>query len=167
VSYVDVNAGILWQHSGNRNYSIGYSLWHYGQPHGFLGVGDDKLYFRHVLHGHYKKQWKHIDMRFIGKTEIQSGALEASIGIEGKYRFGADSKYTDYRTSSALIAGLYYRNADNLTPVIGFDYKRLLTAWISYDVNVSPLNQATAFRGGWEIHLTHSGFLADKRRKLK
>ena len=166
-SYVDFSLGLLWKHEKNLNYSLGYSLWHYGQPQGFLNGRTDRLFMRHVLHASLENSWKYVDVVSRLKTEVQSGALEFTGGFEVKYRTGTDSRYTDYRTSSAVMAGLYYRVGDALTPMVGYEFRRMVYACFSYDINVSRLNSATMYQGGWEFHLQHTGFLTQKRRRLR
>lgn len=58
--------------------------------------------------------------------------------------------YLDEEKEKAIRFGLGYRLADAGEVLLGFDYKTLKVG-VSYDVNVSPLREATNFRGGLEI----------------
>lgn len=166
-SSVDASAGLFWRHNKQLTYAFGYSLWHYGQQQGFLQGKADKLFARHVVHGEYDFKEKYFDVMVRAKAEIQSGALEGTVGLHGRYRIGLDSRYTDYQTSSAIVAGAYYRIGDAITPMLGFEFQRMFHAWFSYDINISGLNVATNYRGGWEIHLIHTGMLTQTRRRLR
>ena len=166
-SSVDASAGLLWRHTKKAHYALGYSMWHYGQQQSFLAGGSDKLFVRHVLHGEYEFKEKFFDVLVRAKSEIQSGAIETTVGLHGRYRTGLDSRYTDFQTSSAITAGVYYRVGDAITPMLGYEFQRMVQAWFSYDINISRLNVATNYRGGWEIHLMHTGMLTTTRRKLR
>lgn len=166
-STVDAAAGLYWRHKKQARYAFGYSMWHYGQQQSFLTGKADKLFARHVLHGEYDFVEKYFDVLVRAKAEIQSGALETTVGLHGRYRVGLDSRYTDYQTSSAVVAGLYYRVGDAITPMLGFEFQRMFHAWFSYDINISGLNVATNYRGGWELHLIHTGMMKQSRRRLR
>lgn len=166
-SSVDASGGLYWKHKKKARYALGYSLWHYGQQQGFLDGRGDKLFGRHVFHGEYDFVEKYFDIMVRAKAEIQSGAFETTIGLHARYRLGLDSKYTDFQTSSAVIAGTYYRVGDAITPMLGFEFQRVFHAWFSYDINISRLNLVSSYKGGWEIHLIHTGLLSQTRRKLR
>lgn len=53
-----------------------------------------------------------------------------------------------------LYAGLWYRNKDALFLNVGMDYGNL-HAGVSYDINISDLEEATNKKGGFEFSLTY------------
>jgi type IX secretion system PorP/SprF family membrane protein len=165
-SSVDLSAGVVWSHHKDVDYTLGYMFSHYGQRQGFLGGASDKLFTKHVFHADWMRKWRHVDLTLQAKAARQSGAMELNLGVQGKYRTGLDSKYTDSRTSSAVMAGAYYRIGDAISPMIGYEYQRMIIAWFSYDINISKLHLASAYNGGWEVHLAYNGWLTQQRRKL-
>ncbi len=164
--YFDAGLGMEWAHRKKTNYSFSYALYHYGQNQSMLG-SVDKLFIRQVFQASWDKKIKATTWVVDLTAQVQSAAMEIAIGTRAKYRLGIDSRYTDKLTSSAVMAGVYYRYNDAIIPMIGYEYKRLITAWFSYDLNISKLRVATSTQGAWEIHILHTGFLEKRRVKLK
>ncbi|MEM7297921.1 MAG: PorP/SprF family type IX secretion system membrane protein [Bacteroidota bacterium] len=164
--YLDLALGIEWAHKKKLNYTLSYAVFHYGQNQTFI-AGRDRKYLRHVFQGDFEFKRKKIIWNAELIAQVQSGALENQIGVRAKYRIGLDSRFTDNMTSSAVMAGIYFRYGDAITPMIGYEFKRFLTAWFSYDINVSRLRVASRYNGAWEIHLIHTGFFSKRRVKLR
>ena len=53
-----------------------------------------------------------------------------------------------------ILFGSFYRYNDALSPYIGLEFGNL-RGGLSYDVNVSSLNTASRFRGGFELSLSY------------
>lgn len=164
--FFDAGIGVEWAHKRKTNYTLSYALFHYGQNQSMLG-SKDKLFMRHVFQADWQVKIKALTWDFELVSQVQSAALEVVVGAKTRYRLGLDSRYTDNMTSSGIMAGLYYRYNDAIIPMLGYEYKRLITAWFSYDINVSRLQVASASHGAWEIHILHTGFLKKRRVKLR
>lgn len=166
-SSVDVGAGLYWHHYKNLKYTFGYATKHYRQNQSFINGKNDKLIFRHILHGDLEKSYNNLQMTYRFISMMQGGAMEIMVGAEGKYVIGSDSRYTTSTTASFISAGCFYRLGDAIIPTIGYEYQRLLQIFLTYDINISKLNMASNYRGAWEITLIHRGWLSEQRRKLK
>jgi type IX secretion system PorP/SprF family membrane protein len=165
--YVDVGGGMYWHHYKKLKYTLGYATKHYRQNQSFIKGKDDKLIFRHVFHGDLQTTHEHFDITYRLLGLMQGGALELMGGAEAKYLLGRDSRYTNNETASFISAGCYYRVGDAIIPTIGYEYQRMLQAFITYDFNISKLNVASNYRGAWEITLIHRGWLTQQRRRLR
>jgi type IX secretion system PorP/SprF family membrane protein len=165
--YVESAVGLHWLHRKEIKYALGYSAFHYGQNQSFLRGENDKLFFRQVFTAELQNTINALDATYFVRAQKQSGALEIQGGFRTKYRVGVDSRYTNVKTSSALMAGVMYRWRDAIVPLLGYEFKKAALVWISYDINISPLKTATNLRGGWEIHLVYMGVLKDRRVKLR
>ena len=101
-----------------------------------FGLGERSLI---TLHNDYSMQNSY--------TEKLSGAIYT-------YKLGA---YTD-EPELTIGAGGFLRWGDALIPTLQLNCKSFALS-MSYDVNVSSLSQTTYGQGGYELSLTHTGFL--------
>lgn len=166
-SSIDASIGLHWQHRKKLNYDIGYAAWHYFQDQGFLTDTRDPALLTHQLTLNYLQSYGPVDVTYSVSSMKQGGAFSAIAGARAKYRIGSDSKYTTATTSSAVIAGIYYRYRDAIIPAVGYEYERKIQVFISYDVTMSSLYDAAARRGGWELSLIWSDFYSDNRMRLR
>lgn len=164
---VDLAAGISWAHEKKRSYRVSYGVYHMMQDRSLLASGKDAYAFRHTLRWDLKKQYRKALVRYMAMGSAHAGARTVSFGAVGTYQFGSNSRYTTFRTSSLLMAGLYYRYGDALTPVVGGRLKEYAEVLIGYDITLSNLNKVNRYRGGWEISLRYTGAFDEQRRKLK
>jgi len=70
---------------------------------------------------------------------------------------GFTIKYTTFEShlyKRGVNAGMYYRSSDALSFLVGYDYNQA-SFNLSYDFNVSDLNQASYGRGGFEISIVY------------
>lgn len=72
---------------------------------------------------------------------------EIIIGGQGKY-------YLNNGNYKALYAGIWYRNADAGYLTVGLDYADFHFG-VSYDFNISSLNVASNYRGGFEFAIIY------------
>ncbi|MFT4777942.1 MAG: type IX secretion system PorP/SprF family membrane protein [Flavobacteriales bacterium] len=166
-SSIDAGIGLFWKHRKKQYYDIGYAAWHYFQDQGFLSDTSDPTLLRQQFNFNWIKNYGPVEIVYSLTATKQGGAFTGLVGLRGKYRVGSDSRYTTAQTSSAFIAGIYYRNADAIIPMIGYEFERKIQCFVSYDITVSTLSESNLRRGGWEISLVWSDFYSDSRRRLK
>jgi type IX secretion system PorP/SprF family membrane protein len=161
----DMALGVHWIRKTRKyNFSAGYSSRHFGQNQTILAGGRDRLPIRQVLSGSAETSRGMIRLRTDVLIQRQRGAMQYNVGARAEYRVGDDSKYTDVNKSSALMAGLYYRYGDALSPMIGAEWKRTLSLFISYDFPISRVTRTVTFLGGPEITLIYQGAFGEKRK---
>lgn len=166
-SSIDVSVGTHWQHRKRRNYDLGLALHHYGQASGFLDPTTEPLPFRYVATFSWYEKVGPVNCSADLFATQQGGARQIVGGVKGKHRVGSDSRYTSARTSSAVIAGVYHRIGDAMIVMLGYEYKRSLEAFVSYDLTTSNLTEISGIRGGWEIGVRWSGTYRETRRKVR
>lgn len=164
--FADIGAGINWKHKKKKKFNLGYGMFHGGQQKTFVAKGNDKLKIRQAFHMSWWKKYKHFDLRYDALVHRQAGAMEIIFGTTFSYRFGDDSRYTDVQTSSAAVAGMYYRHKDAIHPFIGFEYKRSYTISLGYDLRVAKMPFVYQRPGGVELSMAYLGSLGRKRMKI-
>lgn len=161
----DLGAGILWSHNNtdgdihvtdnhDLNAHAGIALFHIATPkYSFLNTGE-QLYMKLVIHGGLTKS--------LGDSKVainpsffyyrQGPTQEIYFGTMFRFLLTQDSKFTGFKSASAVYLGGFYRTRDAVTLRLLYEY----AGWgfgISYDVNTSSLKQATNTRGGLELSL--------------
>lgn len=164
--FVDIGAGINWKHKKKKAFSLGYAFFHSGQQITMVAKGKDRLRIRQALQFNWKKRYDHFDLKYDGLLQRQAGAMEIILGATFSYRIGDDSRYTTNRTSSAAVAGLYYRSKDAVHPFIGFEYKRAFTISLGYDVRVAKMPYLDKRPAGIELSLSYLGSINRRRMKV-
>ena len=82
----------------------------------------------------------------------QGPAQEIYFGALFRHLLSQDSKFTGFKNGSALYWGAYFRTKDAVTAQLLLEY----AGWgfgVSYDINISTLQQASHTRGGLEFSL--------------
>lgn len=161
--YTDIDGGVSLSAKLNKNtdFSIGYSMFHIGQPnYSLVGVtvpnpmpgpnpptptkGNSKMPIRSVLSGQFNAK---VNDRFTASPsflyQTMSGADEIALQAMAGYLFNPAKDIT-------LKFGLGYRMRDAMEILLGFQQKNLQIGF-AYDINVSSLSSATNNRGGFEI----------------
>lgn len=90
-----------------------------------------------------------VDLLLSAAGQFQSPAREAVLGAGGAYRFSG--KKTQ---ELSFLAHLYYRVGDAIIPSAGMMY-RDWQVQLSYDINTSPVREATNNRGGPELSVVY------------
>lgn len=162
----DVGLGINWRHEGKYNYSLGYGVRHFGQDLSALAVAADRWPMRHVIMGRINRNVSFGKLHYELLLQRQRTFTEVTMGARCEYRFGQESRYTRNATSSAAFAGFYYRFRDAVSPVIGFEWKRFLALWISYNIPLSGVNRIVGLAGGPEISVIYQGRFGERKVKL-
>jgi type IX secretion system PorP/SprF family membrane protein len=153
--YINTHAGLLWLFKPTEKHRVylGGAAFNVNQPkESFLGK-TNKLNMRLVGHGGAElaindKIGIHPSVLYMsqsGSSEINFGTA-LSIALQGSF----DPK---------LFFGAYYRLGDAVIPVVSLDYKNVRVG-LSYDVNMSDLNTATNYKGGFEVSLNYTGCIS-------
>lgn len=164
--YADVSLGIgYWYHKNDRNVihtapsdaRVGLAVYHVNKPHYSFSGNDDRLPMRFVFNASAIFATGNSDLYWYPNTTfvLQGPQHEVLLGSLWKYRLQSGSKTTGFTNELSIAGGMDLRITnvlDALIPqiYIGFHYFDL---GISYDVNVSKLNQASKYRGGFELSL--------------
>jgi type IX secretion system PorP/SprF family membrane protein len=162
----DAGIGGFWKHEGKVAYSGGYALRHFGQNQSVLGTNQDKLPIRQTLTGSIKGFYNHIHVQGDILYQRQKSAVELMLGVRGEYRIGTDSKYTKVNTSSGIIGGVYYRVREAISPMIGFEWKKIASLYVSYDIPITGVSKVVGIVGGPEFSFVYQGGFGDRNKKV-
>jgi type IX secretion system PorP/SprF family membrane protein len=163
---MDAAIGLCWhQVLPGLEYNIGYSVRHFGQNQSLSGYYRDVLSPLNILAASAIHRDKALGWKGDIQINRQGKANQLILGLSGIYQIGSDSRYTDFQRASSLQAGLFYRLGESVIPMIIFDWKRQVSAAISYDLPLSGVNRITGIRGGPEISVVYSK-IAGERRKI-
>jgi type IX secretion system PorP/SprF family membrane protein len=135
-------------------FNAGFSVYHLSRPkYSYLGA-NHRLYMKFVLHADALISIADTRYAFLPGVMIyyQGKAKELLVGGMFRIKLQQDSKYTGYKNGSAISIGGYLRARDAFTPMVLFEFHQFAMG-VSYDVNISGLNQATNTRGGLELTL--------------
>ncbi len=175
-TYLDFAAGgLLRIFSDSRNpteSSIGFSISHLTRPwSGTLSeLNNDNLQMKYILHGRSEIPFgKYGDPLIIptALVAIQGASTEIIGGVNVKGYLGFNSQYTNYFNKNYYLVGLKYRYQDAIIVSIGYEWRDMLQANISYDVNFSTLSAASQARGGIELSLVWQGDFVRNSRSVK
>lgn len=171
-SYFDMNAGLAWQlQLSDWQFTVGQSIYHANQPNASLIQGEE---------------WQ-LDSRLVSHAQARI-PLNKRTGLEPAVRFQTQGKATELmigsmvrlgKPTSPIIfkAGSFYRN--NLTGDQSPDLPENVDAvslnggaifnsfevGVAYDLNLSDLEQATSYRGGFEVALTYTYRFIEQPKK--
>ncbi len=155
VSYVDMNAGVLYNGSTNgyNNFYLGASMYHINRPKETFQGGQFLLNPRITLQAggripHGPNNYIHLSTNF----SFQANAKNFVIG--GAYALNVNNNQDDptnvYLGSWARLNEIN----DAIIPYIGLEFKSILIGY-TYDINISDLKVASDSRGGNEISLIY------------
>ncbi|MDR3678806.1 MAG: PorP/SprF family type IX secretion system membrane protein [Flavipsychrobacter sp.] len=160
----DVGAGINFNSSSGEynsvTYMLGVSGYHFTQPNNsYYKSPNINLNMRFnvnmALSGHFNESYSY---QLQGNFALQGSYYEAIAGgLVGWNRINEN----DLDPEFAIYAGAFYRYGDAIIPTFKLRFKTLAFG-LSYDVNVSGLNTASSYRGGYEISLIKTGHFFDK-----
>jgi type IX secretion system PorP/SprF family membrane protein len=165
--YADLSAGIgYWYrrrdrnviHSAPQDAKIGLSVYHLNRPNFTYSVAEEsKLRMRFVLHGSALFGTSTEDLYWYPNLNvmIQGKQHEFLIGSLWKYRLQAASKTTGFNAEWSVTAGVDLRITNVIDAIVPQIYLGIhhFSIGLSYDVNVSGLNQVSNYRGGFELSL--------------
>lgn len=152
ISYVDINAGVLYNGSTNgyNNFYIGASMYHINRPKESFQGGQYLLSPRTTIQAGGKipiGSYHGLHMSAI--HSIQAKANNTVVGGAFAYNVNND----DVNPTNVFI-GAWYRFNDAAIPYIGLEFNGLQIG-ASYDATTSSLKTATNTRGGMEISLIY------------
>jgi type IX secretion system PorP/SprF family membrane protein len=164
----DLGSGVNWSHRTREfEWYAGYGFRHLGQNQTHLQNGEDRLPLRQSLQAGLVSRLPNVWFYADALVQRQRGAMEIMASVRGEIRLGSDSRYTDVYKSSAILTGLASRAGEAISPMIGFEWKRMATISLSYDLPLSDVRRITGLGGGPEITLIYLGDYGKKREVVK
>ncbi len=164
VTYGDYSAGVCYSYgeenkymesNDNKSFKLGVAFDHLSRPdQAYILEKNSKGYLKYTLHAQTLLGIKNSSYS-IGASVIsmiQGSQNEISMGMLLKYRMKEESKYTGIKKGMAISLGCFYRFKDAVIPYVQYELARYAIG-ISYDVNLSGLQNATTGRGGLEVTL--------------
>lgn len=162
VSYLDVNAGVLYSGSTNgiNSFYLGASMYHLNRPReSFLG-GQYYLQPRLTVQaGGMLPQGEYNAVHFSANHSRQAGAANTMLG--GAYMLNLNP---DDWAPTNLYLGSWVRLGDAVIPYVGLEFSSFHFG-LTYDVNTSSLKPASNTRGGAELTLIYTKRPSDPNRK--
>jgi type IX secretion system PorP/SprF family membrane protein len=152
VSYVDVNAGILYNGSTNgyNNFYVGASMYHINRPKESFQGGQFILHARTTFQAGGKiPVGPYNYMHFSAIHSIQAKAHNTVAG--GAFSYNVNS---NEENPTNVYIGAWYRFNDAIIPYIGLEFSGIHIG-ATYDANTSSLKPASNTRGGMEISLIY------------
>ncbi len=153
LGYVDIHGGAYFSYAVNNSINVfaGAAAFHLLPPkESFLNNDENKLGMRWVGHGGVRLMaTEQIDIIPQILFMTQTKAREINLGGSVAYQLNEEV---------LLLGGTYLRLGDAIIAMAGVEYKRIRFG-LSYDINISSLNEASKGRGGVEIALGYTGCL--------
>lgn len=172
-SFLDLAAGITWMlvPKDEMNFYIGLAFHHLNVPdQSFTGISNDNLYLRYT--GHIGAQ-----IPLNEEVDLVPGVMAMVQGPHQQVNGGLNVKYTindlSYR-ETAISLGIWQRmgidelndyRTDATIISARVDYLNL-SLGVSYDINVSSLQDASNAMGGPEVSLMFTTNLPQRDRKV-
>ncbi|MEY3397716.1 MAG: hypothetical protein RL220_310 [Bacteroidota bacterium] len=152
--------------TGQNETTVGYAFHHLRQNESVMANGTSKLPMLHELSAFNRTKLRKTELMSDLKINRQAGAMMISAMARLGYRFGSDSRYTDFRTSTLIYAGIGYRWADAILFAAGCEYERRFNIGIAYELTTSVVSDQAGSNGAMEIVLSWSGLRTSTRRTL-
>ncbi len=145
---VNFNFGMLISYSFSRKIIaiLGASLSHINQPKVSFYESDNRLDQKYIFHGEVKVELKK-------SVSISPGFMYSIQGENYEALFGSNISFGE--NDLKINCGLWYRFERDIIPVVGLIYDNYYLS-LSYDVNISNLQKASNYGGGYEISLIKS-----------
>jgi type IX secretion system PorP/SprF family membrane protein len=154
VGYFDLNVGLNYAYfpSENTYINAGIAVAHINQPSEsfFSNSPDAKVPMRYTafLNGTFKLNDQWIINPNVYYSQM-ARATETVLGINANYNLSGDG-------ATQLIAGIYYRNADAIIPMVGYQWNDFKLT-INYDATSSALSSFNGGQGAYEFSLVKTG----------
>jgi type IX secretion system PorP/SprF family membrane protein len=152
-SYVDVNAGVLYNGSTNdrNNFYLGVSMYHINRPRQDFTGAQYVLYPRTTFHaGGYFPVGVNSTLHVSALHMMQAGASQTVIG--GAIQLMANP---DAEKPSSFYVGSWLRLNDAIIPYLGLEFGDFRLG-ATYDYNYSSLKTASLNKGGIELSLIYT-----------
>ena len=152
VSYVDINAGVLYNGSTNgyNNFYLGASMYHINRPKESFQGGDFILNARTTIQAGGKIPIG--PYNYLHVSAIHSMQAKAHNTVAGG-AFSYNVNHDEDNPTNVYIGG-WYRFEDAIIPYIGLEFSGIHIG-ATYDANTSALKPASNTRGGMEISLIY------------
>lgn len=163
----DFSAGVAyWFHKNDNQRAggaphdakIGLAVYHINRPENSFIIGQKSVVpMRAVFHASALWMTPLQDLYWYPNitAQFQGGQHQIIFGAIAKYNVVSGSKMTGLGTEMAMSAGLNFRinNVfDAIIPQIYLDFQGF-SLGLSYDINMSRLNTASSYRGGFEMSI--------------
>ena len=144
--------------SAPQDAKIGLAVYHLNRPNFTYSVAEEsKLRMRYVLHGSALFGTNTEDLYWYPNVNfmLQGKQHEILLGSLWKYRLQAASKTTGFNAEWSITGGVDLRITNVIDAIVPQIYLGIhhFSIGLSYDVNVSGLNQVSNYRGGFELSL--------------
>ena len=149
-SYVDVNAGLLYNGSSSdrNNYYFGVSMYHINRPQQSFTGAQYVLSPRTTFHGGgYFPLGQATTLHVSALHSVQGGTSETMIG--GAIQLNAQP---DAAKPTSFYFGSWMRFNDAIIPYLGLEFDDFRLG-LTYDYTTSSLKTASLNRGGFELSL--------------
>jgi type IX secretion system PorP/SprF family membrane protein len=160
----DLSIGAQWfyQQSVRQFYNAGFSISHLTQPKIDLFASNNiRLNTKYLFHLASKIPVSNdLDLVPSLMMSFQGPYYETMFGTLLKY-----NRSTNYMEETSLNFGLFYRYADALVVMTGFEYKNI-NFGLSYDINLSRLRIASHVLGGLEFAVSYT-FNRNNNKRVK
>jgi type IX secretion system PorP/SprF family membrane protein len=146
VSYVDINAGVLYNYrdENGNNISLGASMYHILKPKlSYFSGNNQSLQSRYTLHAGANLSIRQRDQLFISIHLMQQAASNEVV-VGGAYGLGLSD------SDNFLYIGTWMRTRDAVYPYIGLRTQSFQVG-LTYDVTTSDLRKLQGYSGGSEL----------------
>ncbi len=166
INYLDVQVGVNYAYfpSDNVYFHAGASVQHVNAPKetffAFTPGYDNTISRRYI--GFVDAVFKVNDRVIVSPAAYyttQAKASEFTLGMHGNYNLSGDGEMQ-------VIGGLYYRYADAVIPMIGFQWKSVRLTF-TYDATTSSLKNYNNMRGASEFALIYQGYYNQFNQNLR
>lgn len=164
---LDAAAGIVYSYNvsdflrvtgNNENqFSMGLTVAHLNRPKNSFTGGEERLPLKYSVFANSLISMANSNVA-LGPTaliQFQGTAREVLLGTRIRYLLQQASKFTGFKSASAMSLGFYYRHKDAMMAMLQYEIANYSIGF-SYDFNVSTLNPYSNLRGGFEISFRYA-----------
>tara|TARA_B100001142_G_scaffold179806_3_gene179418 strand:- start:3115 stop:4026 length:912 start_codon:yes stop_codon:yes gene_type:complete len=165
IDFFDVAIGGAYEHDFNSSMTIisGLSLFHLNKPNQtLLGSKNIELPINSKIHAS-------VIYYFNSKLQIKPTLYYSEQDGFNEFISGIRVNYLRNKPSSEAIvlrAGLFNRKNDAIIPEFGIKIDNF-DAMVSYDINISSLNAASDYKGGFEVSLAYEWSISKLIKKTE
>ncbi len=162
--YADATAGVAWSFVPDKynSYYAGVSMAHINEPKVGFTTADSELLYRKIT------MYLGAEIRLNGIFSVIPRMVYLKQGPSKEVNFGGLLKLNvsklDATTMQSLYFGTMHRMNDAQIVILRYDYGNWGVG-LSYDVNISTLEAASNFRGGFEIGIVYKSTNTEKSKQ--
>jgi type IX secretion system PorP/SprF family membrane protein len=158
LSYTDMNIGLIWsKRIGAFDLEAGLAFFHFNYPKETFFSPGNSLISRKVMH--FSGKVDLTEKIFLQPKLLLMGTTKATdylVGTNVGYRVSENKATIKSVFGGILLRNGISRNNDAFIAIAGLNFKAFDLGF-SYDLNVSDLNIATNYQGGFEISFIYTG----------